>query len=51
MKHIQTMLPDTLMVAGGAALSYGAWMVYAPAGFLVGGALLVAAGVLLAKVS
>lgn len=41
--------PDSLMVCGAAAISYGSWMVYAPAGFIVGGVLLIAAGVLAAR--
>lgn len=48
-KLIQSMLPDALMTAGAAAVSYGAWLVYEPAGFIVGGALLVVAGVMAAK--
>jgi uncharacterized membrane protein len=35
-----------LCVAGWAAIVYGAWMVYPPAGLLVAGLLLLAAGVL-----
>lgn len=42
-------LPDVLAVAGSAGLAYGAWLVYAPAGFLVAGALALCAGVMLAR--
>lgn len=42
-------VPDALMAAGGASIAYGAGLVYAPAGWIVGGALVVAAGVLLAR--
>lgn len=41
--------PDTLMTAGAGAVSYGASLVYHPAGFVVGGVFLLAAGVLLAR--
>lgn len=41
--------PDGLLVAGAATISYGAWLIYAPAGFIAGGALLVAGGVLMAR--
>lgn len=40
---------DGLFVAGGGAVSYGAWLVYAPAGFIVGGVLAIAAGVMVAR--
>lgn len=57
MKHHLTMLaaaaanwlPDVLMTAGAGAASYGAWLVYPPAGFIVGGAFALAAGWLLAQ--
>jgi hypothetical protein len=42
-------LPDALMAAGTGGISYGAWLVYQPAGFIVGGAFLLAAGVLAAR--
>lgn len=42
-------LPDILIIAGVAAISFGAWMVYEPAGFIVGGLLALAGGVLLAR--
>ena len=35
-----------VLLAGGALLSYGAWLAYKPAGFIVGGALLIAGSVL-----
>lgn len=37
---------DLAVVAGASMLSYGAWMVYEPAGFIVGGAMLLAAGLI-----
>ena len=45
MKH----LPDALLVVGAALVAYGAWLVYAPAGFIVGGLLTLYAGIKLAK--
>lgn len=41
-------LPDALMVGGGGAVSYGAWLVSEPAGFVVGGVLMGWAGYMLA---
>jgi hypothetical protein len=41
--------PDFLLVAGAVALSYGAWLIYHPAGFIAGGLLLIAAGTLTAR--
>lgn len=49
MKKLNAILPDALMTIGAAALSYGAWLVYVPAGFGVGGLLLLVAGILLAR--
>lgn len=34
---------DLAGLAGATAISYGAWLVYEPAGFIVGGTLLLAA--------
>lgn len=41
--------PDGLLLGGAAAISYGVWSIYAPAGWIVGGALLIAGGVLMAR--
>jgi hypothetical protein len=49
MKRLLELLPDALIVGGAAALAYGAWVIYVPAGYLVGGALAMAGGVLLAR--
>lgn len=43
------MLPDGLMVGGAAALAYGAWLAYAPAGFIVAGTLAIVAGCMVAR--
>ncbi|WP_428141470.1 hypothetical protein [Delftia acidovorans] len=41
--------PDSLLLSGAAAISYGAWLIYAPAGFIAGGVLLITGGVLMAR--
>ena len=46
---IEAWTPDVLMLAGAAAVAYGAGLVYQPAGFIVGGAFALAAGWLLAR--
>ncbi len=40
---------DGLLLAGAAAVSYGAWLMYPPAGFIVGGVLAMVAGALIAR--
>lgn len=42
-------LPDGLMVCGAGAVAYGAGLVYPPAGYMVGGLFLLAAGWLTAR--
>jgi len=42
-------LADALMIAGAAVLSYGAWLVYNPGGYIVGGVLLIAGGIVAAR--
>jgi hypothetical protein len=44
------LLADSIGLLGAGLLSYGAWLVYAPAGFIVGGVLLLAAGWMLSGV-
>lgn len=46
---MKNILPDTLLILGAASLSYGAWSAWSPAGYLVGGALLLVAGLHLAR--
>lgn len=48
-KHIAEHIPDALLVAGTVVLSYGAWLIYEPAGFIVGGVALLGLGVLAAR--
>lgn len=42
-------LPDALMLGGAGGVSYGAALVYLPAGYVVGGLFALAAGVMLAR--
>lgn len=42
-------VPDVLLLGGAASVSYGAWLMYAPAGFITGGVLLIVAGVLASR--
>lgn len=37
-------VPEVLLLGGAAAMSYGAWQVYRPAGWIAGGLLMLAAG-------
>lgn len=37
-------LPDAMLLGGAASVAYGAGLIYAPAGYIVGGVLLLAAG-------
>ncbi len=39
---------EVFAVCGTAGLCYGAWLIYEPAGYLVGGSLFLAAGILIA---
>jgi hypothetical protein len=43
------MLSDILGVAGAVFVSFGAWLAYPPAGFIVMGALMIAAAARAAK--
>lgn len=43
------MLCDAAGFCGAGSVAYGSWLVYQPAGFLVGGALLIVGGVLFGK--
>jgi hypothetical protein len=42
-------LPDVMLMAGAGCFSYGAWSAWPPAGWLVAGALLIAAGIQIAR--
>lgn len=43
------LLPDALMLVGIAAISHGAWRVFAPAGWIVAGAFALGFGLLMAR--
>lgn len=49
MKKLVNLTPDALIVCGAGALSYGAGLVHAAAGFIVAGALMLAGGVCVAR--
>lgn len=38
------LVPDVLLLAGAVGVSYGAWLAYAPSGYVVAGALAIIAG-------
>ena len=40
---------DAICIIGIALISYGAWCIYEPAGYITGGVLLLAGGVAVAK--
>jgi hypothetical protein len=40
---------DALGFAGAGAIAYGAWLIYVPAGFLVGGGMLMALSMLIGR--
>lgn len=48
MSFLKKFIPDLLVIAGAAAVSYGAWLAWAPAGFIVAGVLALYAGLRLA---
>lgn len=41
--------PDAMILSGVASVSYGAWLVYEPAGFIAGGILSLVGGILVAR--
>ena len=42
-------IEDAICTIGIALISYGAWLVYEPAGYIAGGTLLLAGGIAIAK--
>lgn len=44
-----TWLRDAAGITGAASVSYGAWLIYGPAGFIVGGLILMAAAIAAAR--
>lgn len=49
MQKIITLLPDAMIVIGGVLLSYGAGLLHPATGFIVGGVLMLAFGVVAAR--
>lgn len=49
MKKLLRAIPDLTILAGAGSISFGAWMIYHPAGFIVGGIAFVVIGVLAAR--
>jgi hypothetical protein len=46
---LPVVLCDLVGIAGAAAVAYGAWQIYQPAGWVVGGTLAIAAAWLVAR--
>ncbi len=51
MQTLKQLMPDLLLIAGGICVSVGASMVYAPAGYIVAGVLLIITGLRLARIA
>lgn len=49
MKTMKSLIPDAVMILGWGGVSYGAWLIMPAAGFIVGGALAIAAGIKMAS--
>jgi hypothetical protein len=49
-RALPVLLCDAAGIGGAGLIAYGAWLVYAPAGFIVGGILLLIAAVMAARV-
>ena len=48
-RRVPHVIADGLGFAGAGAIAYGAWLIYVPAGFLVGGVLLMTLSVLIGR--
>ena len=48
-KNIPKAAPDLLALAGGYLIAQGAWMIYPPAGMIVGGLIVIAAAVIVGR--
>jgi hypothetical protein len=46
---LDSILETAALLAGAALLAYGSWRIYQPAGFIVGGLLLIAGTILRAR--
>jgi hypothetical protein len=51
MKALAVIARDLIGIGGAASVAYGAWMVYAPAGFIIGGILALLAAMISARAS
>ena len=49
LSFLYALLPAALLLCGCLALTLGAWMIYEPAGWITGGAALIAAAVLMIR--
>lgn len=49
LRALPPLLLDAVGLAGAGLMSYGAWLIYVPAGFITGGALLTVGAWLLAR--
>ncbi len=47
---MKKLLPDVLLIAGAAGVSYGAWLAWPPLGFIVAGVLAIVMGLKLGSV-
>jgi len=48
-RRVPHVIADGRGFTGAGAIAYGAWLIYAPAGFLVGGVLLMALSMLIGR--
>ena len=46
---IREVVADVVVVVGSGLVSYGAWSVYEPIGFIVGGIMVIGLGIFVAK--
>ncbi len=49
MKLIKSILPDLLIIAGASGISYGAYVINEPYGYIAAGAFMLVIGVLMAR--
>ena len=49
MKFIKSIMPDLLIISGAIDMSYGAYLIHEPYGYMVAGVICLCIGVLLAR--
>lgn len=49
MKFIKSIMPDLLILSGSAGISYGAYLIYEPSGYIAAGVIGLVIGALLAR--